>query len=198
MCFVGVTVSQILDWGWGGWDIVGACLAQTIFKSRRANTSSGQRRCELYQSALPHPLTWPTSKLVLNVDHSANYPYGNKSSESAKSMTASTSKPQRRIRKRKSRYFVNFEDRTITPEIWRQPSLSRTPVISNYFSIPLRVRERGSTVIAFHVRFFLTFEVNVNYCLKQPCDFTQTRALHAFQVCCTKKEEIPSRNRAGE
>ena len=70
--------------------------------SRRANTSSGQRRCELRQSALPHPLTSPTSKLVHNVDHSANYPYGNKSSESAKSRTASTPKPQRRIRKRKS------------------------------------------------------------------------------------------------
>ena len=52
--------------------------------SRRANTSSGQRRCELYQSALPHPLTSPTSKLVHNVDHSANYPYGNNSRESEK------------------------------------------------------------------------------------------------------------------
>ena len=49
-----------------------------------------------------HPLTSPTSKLVHNVDHSANYPYGNKLSESAKSKTASTPKPQRRIRKRKS------------------------------------------------------------------------------------------------
>ena len=72
-------------------------MAQT---SRRANTSSGQRRCELYYSALPHPLTSPTSKLAHNVDHSANYPCGNKSSESAKSKTASTPKPQRRIRKR--------------------------------------------------------------------------------------------------